>query len=51
MSTNHITVDVLDLGHPFWSAKKAYALACAEQLVPALSDSCIESDVLPMCQP
>lgn len=32
-------------------AKKAYVLACIEQLIPVLSDAQVRSDVFPLCQP
>ncbi|KAI5122454.1 hypothetical protein M0805_008765 [Coniferiporia weirii] len=40
----------LPLAHTFVSAKRAFALACIEQLVPVVSDVCIERDVLPLCE-
>ncbi|KAL6301960.1 hypothetical protein BKA93DRAFT_827783 [Sparassis latifolia] len=48
---------VLDLSDTFKGAeavppaKKAYALACIEQLVPVLSDERIKADVFPLCLP
>ncbi|KAF9814972.1 hypothetical protein IEO21_04822 [Rhodonia placenta] len=35
----------------FLHAKKAYVLACIEQLIPVLSDAQVRSDVFPLCQP
>lgn len=35
----------------FFHAKKAYALACVEQLIPVLDDDSIRNDVYPMCTP
>ncbi|KAH8104589.1 hypothetical protein BXZ70DRAFT_998607 [Cristinia sonorae] len=35
----------------FLHAKKSYALACIEQLIPGLSNDVIRTDVYPMCQP
>ncbi|OBZ71175.1 hypothetical protein A0H81_08652 [Grifola frondosa] len=35
----------------FLHAKKAFALASIEQLVPVLSDDCIRMDVYPLCLP
>ena len=32
-------------------AKKAFVLACVEQLVPVLSESVIQSQVYPLCHP
>jgi hypothetical protein len=32
-------------------AKKAFALACVEQLVPTLSEKAIEQAVFPLCLP
>ncbi|KZW03259.1 hypothetical protein EXIGLDRAFT_828622 [Exidia glandulosa HHB12029] len=37
--------------HPVWRAKTSYALACIEQLVPVLSDTCIQRVVVPLCEP
>lgn len=34
-----------------YHAKKAYTLACVEQLVPVLNDECIRDHVYPMCSP
>ncbi|THH11647.1 hypothetical protein EW145_g510 [Phellinidium pouzarii] len=39
------------LGHPFVNAKRAFVLSCVEQFIPILSDSCIETHVLPLCEP
>lgn len=35
----------------FMHAKKAYGLACVEQLVPVLSEDRLREDVLPLCMP
>ncbi|KAJ3529486.1 hypothetical protein NM688_g7849 [Phlebia brevispora] len=35
----------------FVAAKKAYALACVEQLVPVLNDYNVQTDVYPLCAP
>ncbi|TCD60595.1 hypothetical protein EIP91_009826 [Steccherinum ochraceum] len=35
----------------FLHAKKAYSLACIEQLVPVLQDEVLRTEVYPMCQP
>lgn len=35
----------------FLHAKKAYSLACIEQLIPVLQDEVLRTEVYPMCQP
>jgi hypothetical protein len=35
----------------FWSAKKAYALACVEQLAKVLNEDSIRNDVYPLVEP
>ncbi len=35
----------------FFHAKKSYALACVEQLIPVLDDESIRKNVYPMCTP
>ncbi|EJD40903.1 hypothetical protein AURDEDRAFT_186859 [Auricularia subglabra TFB-10046 SS5] len=46
-----VTQSKLAHDHPVWRAKTAYALACIEQLVPVLSDTCIQQVVVPLCEP
>lgn len=36
---------------PFLNAKKAYALACAEQLAKVLNEDSIRNDVYPLVEP
>lgn len=51
--TRTLTIIVLASTWParFFAAKKAYALACVEQLVPVLDDYSIRTDVYPLCAP
>ncbi len=39
------------LPREYLDAKKAFALACVEQLVPVLSEPIIQSQVYPLCHP
>ncbi len=45
------TAAVETLPRVLLDAKKAFALACVEQLVPVLSEAVIQSQVYPLCYP
>ncbi|KAK7690115.1 hypothetical protein QCA50_006763 [Cerrena zonata] len=49
LSESEIRGKTADLPSQVYHAKKAYALACVEQLVPVLSNDCIRDQVYPMC--
>ncbi|KDQ62276.1 hypothetical protein JAAARDRAFT_189618 [Jaapia argillacea MUCL 33604] len=46
----HITVNAAGFERPY-QAKKSFALACIEQLIPVISEDCMENQVLPLCLP
>ena len=48
---NPVVAAIETLPRVLLDAKKAFALACVEQLVPVLSESVIQSQVYPLCHP